>query len=116
MSESEVRRSRRRTKTVQAFRENGRTVVDIPDRFPAAEEAEWVARMAERLERRRRRQRPSDCELAARAERFSQRYLEGRARPSAVAWVSNQRTRWGSCTPATGSIRISDQVRGMPGW
>lgn len=116
MSEIEVRRSRRRTKTVQAFRENGRTVVAIPDRFTAAEEAEWVARMVERLERRRRRQRPSDTELAARAERLSQRYLEGRVRPSAVAWVSNQRTRWGSCTPATGSIRISDQVRGMPGW
>src|SRR5690606_11975920 len=115
MSEIEVRRSRRRTKTVQAFRENGRTVVAIPDRFTAAEEAEWVARMVERLERRRRRQRPSDTELAARAERPSQRYLEGRARPSAAASASYPRTRGGTRTPAPGSIRPADHVSGTPG-
>lgn len=111
-----MRRSRRRTKTVQAFRENGRTVVAIPDRFTRAEEEEWVARMVARLDRTQRRRRPSDTELAARAERLSARYLEGRARPQSVAWVGNQSSRWGSCTPATGTIRISDQVKGMPGW
>ncbi len=116
MPEIEVRRSRRRTKTVQAFHENGRTVVAIPDRFSAAEEAEWVDRMVERLERSGRRRRPSDTELASRAHRLSERYLDGRARPQTVAWVSNQHSRWGSCTPATGTIRISDQVKGMPGW
>lgn len=111
-----MRRSRRRTKTVQAFRENGRTVVAIPDRFTRAEEEEWVARMVARLDRTQRRRRPSDTELAARAERLSARYLEGRARPQSVAWVGTQSSRWGSCTPATGTIRISDQVKGMPGW
>jgi predicted metal-dependent hydrolase len=25
-------------------------------------------------------------------------------------------TRWGSCTPATGTIRISDRLARMPGW
>ena len=83
VAEIEVRRSRRRTKTVQAFRENGRTVVAIPDRFTAAEEAEWVARMVQRLERTGRRRRPSDTELAARAQRLSDRYLDGLARPQA---------------------------------
>ncbi|WP_413450808.1 M48 family metallopeptidase [Georgenia phoenicis] len=116
MSQIEVRRSRRRTRTVQAFHENGRTVVAIPDRFTAAEEAEWVARMVERLERTGRRRRPSDAQLAARAEQLSERYLEGRARPRSVAWVGNQTTRWGSCTPSTGTIRISDHVKGMPTW
>lgn len=116
MSEIEVRRSRRRTKTVQAFRENGRTVVAIPDRFTAAEEEVWVARMVERLERTGRRRRPSDTELAERAQQLSARYLDARAQPQTVAWVGNQTSRWGSCTPATGTIRISDQVKGMPGW
>ncbi|TNC17500.1 M48 family metallopeptidase [Georgenia sp. 311] len=116
MTQIEVRRSRRRTKTVQAFRENGRTVVAIPDRFTRAEEEEWVARMVARLERSGRRRRPSDAELAERAGRLSERYLEGRARPQTVAWVSNQATRWGSCTPSTGTIRISDQLKGMPSW
>jgi predicted metal-dependent hydrolase len=24
--------------------------------------------------------------------------------------------RWGSCSPATGTIRISDRLAGVPGW
>jgi hypothetical protein len=30
--------------------------------------------------------------------------------------VTNQRSRWGSCTPDDGTIRLSTQLRGMPGW
>ena len=52
----------------------------------------------------------------ARAAHLSAAYLGGRAQPASVRWVSNQESRWGSCTPAEGSIRISDKVRGMPGW
>ena len=39
---------------------------------------------------------------------YKYEYLDGRAVPSSVRWVSNQRSRWGSCTPAEGSIRLSD--------
>src|SRR5699024_3983348 len=112
MPQIEVRRSRRRTKTVQAFYQDGRTVVAIPDHFTAAQEQEWVGRMVERLERGDRRRRPTDTELATRAQRLSDRFLEGRARPRSVVWVDDQSTRWGSCTPSTGVIRISEQVKG----
>jgi len=33
-----------------------------------------------------------------------------------VRWVSNQRTRWGSCTIDDASIRLSDRLQGMPEW
>ena len=33
-----------------------------------------------------------------------------------MAWVSNQGSRWGSCTPARGTIRVSDRVQGVPDW
>ena len=33
-----------------------------------------------------------------------------------MRWAGNQRLRWGSTTPADGTIRISTRVRGMPGW
>ena len=112
----EVRRSRRRRRTVSAYREGGRTIVLIPERFTRAEEAEWVAAMVQRLEAQDRRRRPSDAALARRAGELSQRYLGGQARPTSVAWVSNQASRWGSCTPADGTIRISSRVQGMPGW
>ncbi|MGI8701901.1 MAG: M48 metallopeptidase family protein [Nocardioidaceae bacterium] len=112
----EVRRSRRRTRTVSAFRENDAIVVLVPARLTAAEEDAWVATMVERVVRAERRRRPNDDELASRAVRLSRDYLDGLARPASVRWVTNQRTRWGSCTPVDKSIRISDRVRGMPSY
>jgi len=112
----EVRRSRRRVRTVTAYREGDRTIVSIPARFTRAQEREWVRRMLTRLADQERRRRPSDDELATRATELSARYLEGRAVPTSVTWSSNQGRRWGSCTPADGTIRISDRVRGMPRW
>ena len=119
----EVRRSARRTRTVAAFWENGTAVVAIPARFTAAQESEWVHRMLARLQRQgeRRgaagRKRPaSDAALAGHAASLSRRYLAGRAVPTSVRWVSNQNSRWGSATPADGTIRLSDKLRPMPQW
>ena len=112
----EVRRSRRRLRTVTAYREGDRTVVAIPARFTRAQEREWVQRMLRRLGDQERRRRPSDEQLATRATELSARYLGGRAVPASVAWSGNQGRRWGSCTPSDGSIRISDRVQGMPRW
>ena len=112
----DVRRSRRRLRTVTAYREGGRTVVLIPARFTAAQEQEWVTRMLARLSAQDRRRRPGDADLAARAVELSRRYLGGLAQPSSVAWASNQNTRWGSCTPADRTIRLSTRLQGMPSW
>lgn len=75
-----------------------------------------MARMLDRLAARDQRRRPSDGELMARAQGLSRRYLDGRARPASVRWVDNQNSRWGSCTPADGTIRLSRKLLGMPGW
>jgi predicted metal-dependent hydrolase len=112
----DVRRSRRRLRTVTAYRENGRTVVLIPARFTSAQEQEWVARMLARLSAQDRRRRPGDADLATRALELSRRYLGGLAQPAAVSWAGNQNTRWGSCTPADRTIRLSTRLRGMPSW
>src|SRR5437763_16938352 len=108
----EVRRSERRRRTVSAYRDGERVVVLIPGQFSRAEEREWVDRMLERLAARDERTRRSDTELAARAKRLAERYLAefpGPARPASVRWVNNQNGRWGSCTPADRTIRISDR-------
>ncbi|MGW5332829.1 M48 metallopeptidase family protein [Streptomyces bauhiniae] len=112
----EVRRSDRRRRTVSAYREGDRTIVLIPARMSKAEERRWVTAMLDRLAAKEaRRSVPGgDTELAERAGRLSERYFEGRARPSSVRWVTNQNTRWGSCTPAEGTIRLSHRLRGMP--
>jgi predicted metal-dependent hydrolase len=115
----EVRRSERRRRTVSAYRDGERVVVLIPGQFSRAEEREWVDRMLERLEARDLRAKRSDTELAARAARLASRYLgehPAAARPTSVRWVSNQNGRWGSCTPADRTIRISDRIMDMPDW
>lgn len=112
----EVRRSTRRRRTVSAYRDGDRTVVLLPARLPRAEEERLVADMLARLARQEVRKRPSDAGLLARATRLSQRYLDGRAVPLSVRWAANQGSRWGSCTPSDGSIRLSTRLRGVPGW
>ena len=101
---------------MSAYRDGDRTVVLLPARMSRAEERHWVGVMLERLAARERRQRPSDSELAGRAQALSQRFLRGRARPASVRWVSNQNGRWGSCTVDDRSIRLSDRLQVMPAY
>ena len=112
----EVRRSTRRRRTVSAYREGERTVVLIPARFTRAEERHWVDTMLGRLAAGDRRRRPSDDALLRRAAELSERHLQGAPQPSSVRWVGNQLSRWGSCTPADGTIRISMRLKGMPAY
>jgi predicted metal-dependent hydrolase len=112
----EVRRSRRRTRTVSAYRDGDTVIVLIPARLSANEEQEWVARMVAKVGRAERRRRPDDDALVARASQLSARYLDGQARPASVRWVTNQNSRWGSCTPLDGSIRLSTRLQGMPAY
>ena len=101
---------------MSAYRDGDTVVVQVPARLTPAEEAEWVSRMLARLERRESRRKPGEVELARRAAQLSARYLEDRAQPGSVRWVDNQQSRWGSCTVADRSIRLSTRLQGMPGW
>jgi predicted metal-dependent hydrolase len=119
-----VRRSARRRRTVAAFWEDGSAVVAIPGHFSKAQEREWVDRMLHRLRRQGERGRrgagklpaAGDQALSQHAAALSLKYLSGRAKPTSVRWVSNQNTRWGSATPAKGTIRLSEKLKTMPQW
>lgn len=112
----DVRRSPRRRRTVSAYRDGERVVVLIPARFSKAEEREWVERMVSRVIATPARSRSGDAALARRAAELSARFLNGRARPASVRWVPAMRTRWASCTPADGTIRLSRRLQEMPAW
>jgi predicted metal-dependent hydrolase len=112
-----VVRSARRRKTVTAYRQGDTVVVLLPARMSRREEAHWVAAMLQRLQARE--QRPpatGDEQLLRRALTLSRRHLDGRAQPRSVRWVGNMRSRYGSCTPEDGSIRLSDRLLAYPGW
>ncbi len=85
--------------------------VSIPATMTTAEEERWVAEMVRRIERR---SAASRIDLAARAEVLAERYRL--PRPASIRWVDNQQWRWGSCTPADGTVRVSSRLAGEPGW
>ena len=103
---------------MSAYRDGERVVVLIPAQFSGAEEREWVDRMVARLAARERRGH-TDETLYERAQRLAERYLPehpAAAAPASVKWVRNQNGRWGSCTPADRSIRISERIQSFPDW
>lgn len=120
--EVEIRRSARRRRTLTVFRERGRLVALVPARLTAVQERELVPPLVERfLRREARRSLPQqEDDLARRAHGLYDAYLAPRTAvplPSfTVRWVGNQNRRWGSCTSAEGSIRLSDRLRTMPLW
>ena len=67
MPEVEIRRSRRRRRTVSAYVEDDRIVVLVPDNLTKAEERDWVRKMVARLQRREERGRRTDDGLMRRA-------------------------------------------------
>lgn len=112
----EVRRSKRRKRTVSAYRDGDRIVVMIPATMSADEEASWVEQMVAKVEKSEQRRRLSDDDLMKRAAALSDRYFGGLALPETVRWADNQKARWGSCTPGDRAIRLSVRLQGMPSW
>jgi predicted metal-dependent hydrolase len=76
-----------------------------------ADEDRWVAEMVRRMERR---SLAAGVDLEVRARELAKRH--GLQRPTSIRWADNQLWRWGSCTPATGAIRISSRLAGEPAW
>ncbi len=107
----EVVRSPRRRKTVSARQVDGVLRVSIPATMSQREEARWVGEMTRRFERRAR---SAHVDLTKRADLLARRF--DLPRPDSIRWVDNQLNRWGSCTPANASIRISTRLVGFPGW
>lgn len=104
-------RSPRRRKTVQARQVEGVLRIAIPADMSSADEERWVAELTSRFERR---VRSAGVDLPGRTEALAARL--GLPSPASVTWVANQQQRWGSCTPSTRALRISDRVAAFPPW
>lgn len=115
----EIFRSKRRKKTVAARIVGDTLQVRAPADLSEGELDEVIRQMRPRLERERERQRRQvldNEELAARAEALNRRFFGGRLRLRQITYVSNQKRRFGSCSPFSAVIRISDRVATMPDW
>ncbi len=107
----EVTRSARRKKTVQARIVGGVLHVAIPGHMTRAEEDEWVERMRRRFLDRQDAER---IDLVARSRSLATEL--GLPRPNEIVWSDRQTTLWGSCTLASGRIRLSRRLAAYPRW
>jgi predicted metal-dependent hydrolase len=107
----EVVRSKRRTRTVGARLVGSVLRVSVPSWMSAAEERRWVEDMTRRFERQIE---AALVDLDDRAEVLARRH--GLQRPKSIRWVDNMQSRWGSCTPSTGAVRISTRLARFPEW
>jgi predicted metal-dependent hydrolase len=112
----EVRRSTRRKKTISAEVVGDALIVSVPERMSRADEQKWVARMADRMSERRKKERLNeDGALVRRAAELAELYL-GEVGPYEITWGGTLRTRWGWCDPERRSIELSLAIAGYPAW
>ncbi len=113
--EVEIRASTRRTKTGSAHWSGSRIVVQIPARLRGRERTDFVDDLVQRLVTHRPQNAAGDASLEERCRVLAELYTDA-VMPSSVRWVSNQRARWASCSPATREIRVSSRLRQCPEW
>lgn len=107
----EVVRSRRRRRTVASEVRDGALVVWVPAWMSTAEVETWVDTMGRRHRRRHSTER---VDLESRARRLARAH--DLPRPASITWSERMERRWGSCSPADGSIRISAVLATYPDW
>jgi predicted metal-dependent hydrolase len=106
-----VVRSRKRKRTVSARLIDGEIELSVPSWMSDREASEFAERMQARFARKNTQ---TSLDLADRAAKLAKRH--DLPTPASIRWVSNQKTRWGSCSFADASIRLSDRMVGMPEW
>ena len=112
----QVIRSARRRRTVGARLENGVLIIRAPEAMTDEDLAPFIENLKKRVQRRSSRLPQSDQELERRAREFNRKYFDGELAWHSVRYVTNQNSRFGSCTPDDGTIRISHRLASMPAW
>ena len=103
--------SKRRKKTVAGKIVDGVLEVRVPEGLPRPVRDAHIRDIAKRLHRKNA---SAQFDLESRAATLAKKY--DLPTPTSIVWSSRQNTRWGSCTPSTGSVRLSDRLAQMPQW
>ena len=113
----QVIRSARRKKTVSAKLLNWYSLeIRAPADIPDDELKRIIDNLAQKaLERRgNMRDYASDDGLDRRAQLLNKQYFGDALEWRSIRFVNNQNSRFGSCTPGRGTIRISHRLAGVP--
>ena len=117
-SQVTIIRSPRRKKTIQMKYANGQLLIYLPAGMRPMEEKKWIDRMIEKSNRWEHKTalKKSDTWLMQRTQEINKKYFNGRLQLYSICFVTNQHSRFGSCTSIDRTIRISDRVKTMPSW
>ncbi|MEY4902114.1 MAG: hypothetical protein RLZZ190_841 [Actinomycetota bacterium] len=111
-----VLRSKRRKKSISAYRQGGRIIISIPARMSKADERSVIPEMIAKIRAQESDESPSETMLMQRCVQLLERYApEITICPKSINWRS-MRERWGSCTSVDATIRISDRLKGAPSY
>jgi len=112
----EIIRSEKRKKTIQAKEIHGKVYVYLPADLSEEEEKKWIDKILRSMEKRKRkRELNTDGALVERAQKINEKYFDGKLKFQ-IKYVTNQNSRFGSCTPQDKTIRISDRLANTPSW
>jgi len=115
MDNVEIIRSKRRKNTVQAKFADEKLCIYLPSGMPESEEKKWIERMIKWGQHHKKKKQLNNDTLLKRAKELNKIYFDG-SLDFSIKFVTNQNTRFGSCTSANKSIRISDRLAKMPRW
>lgn len=111
----EVRRSKKRTRSVAAWRESGRLIISVPARMSRKEIDTHILELTSRIIAAESVM--GDEELIALSETLLTKYLQpefGALKPTSITWSTRQRELHGSCTSVDRTIRIAKRLATAP--
>ena len=113
----EIIRSAKRSKTVTGEFKDGRLRVHVPALLSKEQEEHYVATIVARVERRETRQLLNEGDpLLKRAAELNAQYFEGKLEIASATYVTNQNSRFGSCSVRRKTIRLSHHLMEVPAW
>jgi len=109
-------RSKQRKSTVEAKFVKDKLFIYLPEGMNKSDEKKFIDKMIIWGERVKNKKKLSnDSQLFKRAEILNKKYFNGKLDFS-IKFVSNQKSKFGSCAIRKKSIRISDRLTEMPQW
>ncbi|MCB9078750.1 MAG: M48 family metallopeptidase [Anaerolineaceae bacterium] len=112
--EIKVVRSKKRKKTVSAREVDGVFVVQAPADMNDQDLQPIIENLQQRWQKKQVKAELDDQALHRRAQELNREYFGGKLKWKSIKWVTNQNSRFGSCTPAKGTIRLSHRLAAMP--
>lgn len=112
--EIKIVRSKKRKKTISAREVDGKFVVQAPASMSDAELQPIIKNLQKRWQKRQAKSNLDDKALHRRAQELNRLYFNGKLKWKSIEWVTNQNSRFGSCTPGNSTIRLSHRLASMP--